>query len=411
MHPELRNGRSLGDIAELMLADLEPLGGEMDAAVVEAAARPRRRPGDRGGVSAQQPRQPPPVADRAGAPATAGRRRATCPPRRWTSRARSCAAGSTSRRCLHGYRRGQNSRGSAGWGTPRASSPAGPELVQVLERSLAAAVRLRRPGARPRDRRGAARARGGARRRARPAHRDGPPDPRRRPGRRGRRASGSATSSPAATPRSSLWAEPRGDVPGRAGIRGDDPGPGRRRRRPLTFPPGRRRCGRGSGTRRRPRAERAARGVELRRTPTSASPSARRGRDHRASGAATTPRSASSGCSPATRRGERLALYRELEVIALAAQDPDRAAEFVAATLGPARRRRSRARRACARRCASSSTRPTTRPAPPRACTPTATPSCSASRARPSCSATARASAGSSSRWRSSSPTNSARGC
>src|SRR5262249_47181850 len=33
--------------------------------------------------------------------------------------------------------------------------------------------------------------------------------------------------------------------------------------------------------------------------------------------------------------GERLTLYRELEVIALAAQDQDRAAEFVAATLGP----------------------------------------------------------------------------
>ena len=33
--------------------------------------------------------------------------------------------------------------------------------------------------------------------------------------------------------------------------------------------------------------------------------------------------------------GERLALYRELEVTALAAHDEDRAAEFVAATLGP----------------------------------------------------------------------------
>ena len=101
--------------------------------------------------------------------------------------------------------------------------------------------------------------------------------------------------------------------------------------------------------------------------------------------------------------GERLALYRELEVVALAAQDRDRAADFVAATLGPLA-----ADDAGASRLREEPLRVFLDEADKRpyggATTCTATRCSSASPARPSCSGTARASAGSSSRSRSSSP-------
>ncbi|BCI90650.1 hypothetical protein NIIDMKKI_58560 [Mycobacterium kansasii] len=107
--------------------------------------------------------------------------------------------------------------------------------------------------------------------------------------------------------------------------------------------------------------------------------------------------------------GERIAFHRDLEVTALAAQNQDQAAEFVATTLGPLAAD-TPVRLGCVRPCGCSSTKPRTRRAPEFVCILTAIRSCSGSRARPNCSATIPASAGSPSNWLSNSPTTSARG-
>ena len=58
--------------------------------------------------------------------------------------------------------------------------------------------------------------------------------------------------------------------------------------------------------------------------------------------------------------GERLTTHREVEVVALAGQDDEQVAEFVASVLGPLARAATPPRRGCARPCASTSRRAST---------------------------------------------------
>jgi len=323
----------LGDVAELMLADLDQLGDQMDAAVFELAPALRADAAIAMEVSASN------RANVARVLTVLARRDGRPPPRDVPPEALDVVRTVVRRGIdldliFQAYRRGQNLAWQRFMAYAARVVPPGPQLVQLLEASsqfvfdyvdhvmgrvIAEAQREREEVL------------GGALARRTETIRlilDGAPIDRRRASERlGYQLARRHTALV-------LWAEPGGDIQGALEPAATMLARAAGAHRPLTLPAGTSTLWAwlGTGSDPPPDALRAAitqvhPHVRVAAGPTGAGITGFR-RSHAAALAIQRLLAGHPG-------GERLALYQDLEVTALAAQDRDRAAEFVATTLGP----------------------------------------------------------------------------
>jgi len=322
----------VGEIADLMLADIEQLGADMDAAVVQASPAL----GADAGIAAEMS-----ASNRANVRRlmTALARRDGRPPPTDVPPEALDAARTVVRRGIdvevlfQAYRRAQNLAWQR-WLGYAARVVQGPELVQLLETSsqvMFEYVDQALAGVLAEAQREREEILGGALARRNEAVRlilDGAPIDRQRASERlgyelARRHTALV-----------LWAEPAGDVQGALESAATDLARAAGAHRPLTLPAGTSTLWAWLGTDGDPSTDalrnaiaQAEPNVRVAVGPTRAGITGFR-RSHAAALAIQRLLAGHPG-------GERLALYHELEVTALAAQDPDRAAEFVAAALGP----------------------------------------------------------------------------
>ena len=323
----------VGEIADLMLADLEQLGAEMDAAIVQAspmlgadaAITAEMSASNRANVRrlltalARRDGRPPP---------------ADVPPQALDVARTVVRRGIDNEALFQAYRRGQNVAWQQWLAYAARVVPAGPELVQVLESSsrvmfeyvdqalahvLAEAQHEREEVL------------GGALARRTEAVRlilDGAPiDRQHASSRLGYELARRHTALV-------LWAEPVGDVQGALESAATTLAWAAGAHRPLTLPAGTATLWAWLGTHRDPEPE------ALRNAIAHAPPNVRVAAGPTQAGITGFRRSHAAALAiqrllAGHATGERLALYHELEVTALAAQDRRRAAEFVATTLGP----------------------------------------------------------------------------
>jgi DNA-binding PucR family transcriptional regulator len=323
----------VGEVADLMLADLEELGAEMDAAVV--AATPAM--GADAAIAADMS-----ASNRANVRRllTALARRDGRPPPDDVPPEALDAARTIVRRGIdldvlfHAYRRGQNVAWQRWLGYAARVVPPGPELVQMLQISSQvifeyvdqALARVLAEAQREREE-----VLGGALARRTETVRlilDGAPIDRQRASERlgyelARRHTALV-----------LWAEPAGAVQGALESAATLLAKAVGAHRPLTLPAGTSTLWAWLGTDRDPDPDalRAAIAPAQPNVRVAAGPTRGGITGFRRSHAAAVAIQDLLAGHPG---GERLALYRELEVTALAAQDADRAGEFVASALGP----------------------------------------------------------------------------
>jgi len=323
----------LGDVAELMLGDLDELSDEMDAAIVEAVPAL----GADAAIAAEMS-----ASTRANVRRllTALARRDGRPPPDDVPPEALDIARTVVRRgvdldvIFQSYRRGQNVAWQRWLGYVARVAPPGPELMQILETSSEvmfgyvdqAVARVLTEAQREREE-----VLGGALARRTEAVRlilDGAPIDRRTASERlgyelARRHTALV-----------LWIEPAGDVQGALESAATLLARAAGAHRPLTLPAGTSTLWAWLGTDADPAPEamrdaiaHARPNVRVAAGPTRAGIIGFR-RSHAAALDVQRLLTGNAG-------GERLALFRELEVTALAARDPDRAAEFVTARLGP----------------------------------------------------------------------------
>jgi DNA-binding PucR family transcriptional regulator len=323
----------IGDIAELVLADLGQLADEMDLSIAELAPELASDPTLAAEMSAsnranirrllkalvRRDGRPPPT---------------DIPPEALDIARTTVRRGIDVQLIFQAYRRGQNLAWQRWLQYAARVVPPGPELVQVLERSSELIfgyvdVALGRVMAEAQHER--EEVLGGALARRTEAVRlilDGAPIDRERASERlgydlARRHTAVV-----------LWAEPSGDVQGALESAAAALAHAIGARRPLMMPAGTSTVWAWIGSDADPDLE-ALRGAMAHTRPNvraAVGPTRAGITGFRRSHAAAI---AIQGLLAGHPSGERLALYRELEVVALAAHDQDRAAEFVAATLGP----------------------------------------------------------------------------
>jgi DNA-binding PucR family transcriptional regulator len=322
----------VGEIADLMLADLEQLGRDMDAAIVQAspalgadaAIAAEMSASNRANVRrlltalARRDGRPPP---------------SDVPPEALDVARTVVRRGIDLEVLFQAYRRGQNVAWQRWLAYTARVVPPGPELVQILESSSQlmfeyvdqALARVLAEAQREREE-----VLGGALARRTEAVRlilDGAPiDSQRASGRLGYELARRHTALV-------LWAEPAGDVQGALESAATTLAQAVGAHRPLTLPAGTSTLWAWLGTDRDPPLDalrdaitQAQPNIRVAVGPTQAGITGFR-RTHAAALAIQRLLAGHPG-------GERLALYHELEVTALAAQDQVRAAEFVATTLG-----------------------------------------------------------------------------
>jgi DNA-binding PucR family transcriptional regulator len=323
----------LGEIADLMLADLEQLGAEMDAAVLQASPALGADAAIAAEVSASNRanvrRLLTALARRDGRPPPSD-----VPPEALDAARTIVRRGIDVEVIFHSYRRGQNVAWQRWMAYAARVVPPGPELLQILERSSQlmfeyvdqALARVLAEAQHEREE-----VLGGALARRTEAVRlilDGAPIGQERASDRlgyelARRHTALV-----------LWAEPAGDVQGALESAATDLARAAGAHRPLTLPAGTSTLWAWLGTDRDPPTD------ALRDAIADAQPNVRVAVGPTRTGITGFRRSHAAAL--AIQRllaghpgGERLALHHELEVTALAAQDQGRAAEFVATTLGP----------------------------------------------------------------------------